>query len=116
MDQQLFSSLQCDAAELTTLQPHFPEIPSKIAAKYLYMLENHAPGVLDLIKGGTLLQKNEAKMGTHGIETVDGPVRSASDFSYSAPSYAGEGYRIIGDAGGLSFHPILRTFLNAFLV
>ena len=30
----------------------------------------------------------------------EGSVKSASDFSYSAPSYAGRGYRIIGDAGG----------------
>ncbi|RXW15128.1 hypothetical protein EST38_g10726 [Candolleomyces aberdarensis] len=29
----------------------------------------------------------------------EGSVKSASDFSYSADSYAGEGYRIIGDAG-----------------
>lgn len=28
-----------------------------------------------------------------------GSVKSASDFSYSAPSYAGNGYRIVGDAG-----------------
>ncbi|KAF8829405.1 hypothetical protein HHX47_DHR3000952 [Lentinula edodes] len=28
-----------------------------------------------------------------------GSVRSASDFSYSAPSYAGNGFRIVGDAG-----------------
>lgn len=29
-----------------------------------------------------------------------GSVRSASDFSYSAPNYAGKGFRIVGDAGG----------------
>lgn len=28
------------------------------------------------------------------------PVKSATDFSYSATSYAGENYRIVGDAGG----------------
>ncbi|KAJ3931130.1 MAG: FAD binding domain-containing protein [Lentinula lateritia] len=28
-----------------------------------------------------------------------GSVRSASDFSYSAPNYAGKGFRIVGDAG-----------------
>lgn len=27
-------------------------------------------------------------------------IKSASDYSYSASSYAGEGYRIVGDAGG----------------
>lgn len=31
-----------------------------------------------------------------------GSVKSATDFSYSAPSYADCGYRIIGDAGGES--------------
>lgn len=44
-----------------------------------------APGLVDLI--------GEGKM-------VDGSVKSASDFSYSAPKYAGERYRIVGDAGG----------------
>jgi len=29
-----------------------------------------------------------------------GSVKSASDFSYSAPTYAGKKYRIVGDAGG----------------
>ncbi|KAG9220643.1 hypothetical protein CCMSSC00406_0003742 [Pleurotus cornucopiae] len=43
-----------------------------------------APGLVDLI--------GEGKM-------VDGSVKSASDFSYSAPKYAGERYRIVGDAG-----------------
>jgi hypothetical protein len=45
-----------------------------------------APGVVRLIT-------QEGKL-------VEGSVKSASDFSYSAPSYAGHGYRIIGDAGG----------------
>lgn len=44
-----------------------------------------APGLVDLIGEG---------------EMVDGSVKSASDFSYSAPKYAGERYRIVGDAGG----------------
>ncbi|TFK75466.1 FAD/NAD(P)-binding domain-containing protein [Pluteus cervinus] len=30
---------------------------------------------------------------------LDGTVQFASDYSYSAPSYAGAGYRIVGDAG-----------------
>jgi hypothetical protein len=47
-----------------------------------------APGVLKLIGNGMLTNKDEHL------------VRSASDFSYSAPQYAGNGFRIIGDAGG----------------
>lgn len=45
-----------------------------------------APGLVDLI--------------TTAGHMVEGSVKSASDFSYSAPSYAGNHYRIIGDAGG----------------
>lgn len=43
-----------------------------------------APGVLQFI-------------GTGELRT---DIKSASDYSYSASSYAGEGYRIVGDAGG----------------
>ncbi|KAF7321539.1 hypothetical protein MKEN_00674800 [Mycena kentingensis (nom. inval.)] len=42
-----------------------------------------APGVVKLMADGMM----------------EGSVRSASDYSYSAPSYAGPGYRIVGDAG-----------------
>jgi flavine halogenase len=49
-----------------------------------------APGVRRLIGDGKLLGGGEG----------EGGVKSASDFSYSAPSYAGNGYRIVGDAGG----------------
>ncbi|KAF8973166.1 hypothetical protein BDZ97DRAFT_1900957 [Flammula alnicola] len=34
-----------------------------------------------------------------GVVMNEKIVKSASDFSYSAPSYAGSGYRIVGDAG-----------------
>ncbi|KAL9711644.1 hypothetical protein Ac2012v2_004715 [Leucoagaricus gongylophorus] len=54
-----------------------------LAARYLVNL-NLAPGVVKLIAKGKL---------------VPGSVKSASDFSYSAPSYAGPNYRIVGDAG-----------------
>lgn len=57
-----------------------------IIHRYLSYL-SYVPGVLRLItKGGTLVSMKG--------------VRSASDFSYSAPSYAGNRYRIVGDAGG----------------
>ncbi|KAJ7690150.1 hypothetical protein B0H14DRAFT_3100981 [Mycena olivaceomarginata] len=40
-----------------------------------------------------------------------GSVKSATDFSYSAPSYTDCGYRIIGDAGG----KLTRSFPRAFI-
>jgi hypothetical protein len=69
---------------------------STLISRYIDNL-NLAPGVVRLIGKGTLIEK--------GGETV----RSASDFSYSAPSYAGNGYRIVGDAGG-------ETSLDVYLL
>ncbi|KAL0955995.1 hypothetical protein HGRIS_002172 [Hohenbuehelia grisea] len=57
---------------------------SATVSRYLCNLK-FAPGLLRLI-------------GQNG-KMVQNSVHSASDFSYSAPSYAGMGYRIIGDAG-----------------
>ncbi|KAF9268722.1 FAD/NAD(P)-binding domain-containing protein [Marasmius fiardii PR-910] len=57
---------------------------SKTTARYLSDL-SLAPGLLKLI---TAQGRMEA-----------GSVKSASDFSYSAPNYAGRSYRIVGDAG-----------------
>ncbi|KAF8348367.1 FAD binding domain-containing protein [Amanita rubescens] len=57
---------------------------SSMASRYISAL-SLAPGLVDLVN-------------PHG-KLVQGSIRSASDFSYSAPSYAGNGYRIIGDAG-----------------
>jgi flavine halogenase len=45
-----------------------------------------APGVLELLRLNARL--------------VEGSVKSASDFSYSAKNYAGDKWRIVGDAGG----------------
>lgn len=60
---------------------------SIIVSRYVSSL-SLAPGVVKLIS-------NTGKLGEHSV-------KSASDFSYSAPSYAGNHYRIIGDAGGQS--------------
>ncbi|PPQ62915.1 hypothetical protein CVT24_006155 [Panaeolus cyanescens] len=60
------------------------DISSTTTALYLANI-SLAPGLMRLITGVSLLKENS--------------VRSASDFSYSAPSYAGYRYRIIGDAG-----------------
>ncbi|TEB26483.1 FAD/NAD(P)-binding domain-containing protein [Coprinellus micaceus] len=43
-----------------------------------------APGVLDLLGNGAL---------------VDGNIKSAGDYSYSSDRYSGENFRIVGDAG-----------------
>ncbi|CAA7261651.1 unnamed protein product [Cyclocybe aegerita] len=57
---------------------------STITGRYLSALST-APGVVKLITCSGMLE--------------EGSVRNASDFSYSAPSYAGRRYRIVGDAG-----------------
>jgi flavin-dependent dehydrogenase len=61
---------------------------STIVARYIALFKL-APGIVKLIT-------NEGSL-------VDESVRSASDYSYSAPSYAGPGFRIAGDAGGACF-------------
>ena len=76
---------------------------SHLVARYIDSI-GLAPGVVKLI--------------TQSGVMVEGSVKSASDFSYSSNSYAGEGYRIIGDAGGvmgpsrLSFTSILYRFYS----
>ena len=62
----------------------FP-VNSSIASRYLGSL-GLAPGIVDLISASGVLKV--------------GSIKCANDFSYSAPSYAGPGYRIVGDAGG----------------
>ncbi|KAF9268721.1 FAD/NAD(P)-binding domain-containing protein [Marasmius fiardii PR-910] len=57
---------------------------SKMVAHYASNL-SLIPGIVDLITEKGVL--------------VEGSVKSASDFSYSAPVYAGNGFRIAGDAG-----------------
>ncbi|KAG5650277.1 hypothetical protein H0H81_012767 [Sphagnurus paluster] len=57
---------------------------STIVERYLSNL-SFAPGLVELL--------------TPGAKMIQGSVKSASDYSYSAPSYAGPRYRIIGDAG-----------------
>ncbi len=59
---------------------------------YLAQLRNTAPGVMDLLSKATLISKDgEAS-----------PVKSAADYSYAASSYAGDHFRIVGDAAGES--------------
>ncbi|KAG1817947.1 uncharacterized protein BJ212DRAFT_1568202 [Suillus subaureus] len=55
-----------------------------------------APALVKLIGTGRVVQK-EASGGQPG--QLDPLIRSASDFSYSASSYGGPGFRLVGDAG-----------------
>lgn len=70
---------------------------------------NLAPGVKKLIAKGTLTVKPVSPPSSPTTEaTVENAsneqlVKSASDFSYSSPSYAGNFYRVAGDAGGEFF-------------
>ena len=67
-----------------------------------------APGLLELIGDGVLTTKpvsppnspNGADSTANDFRSNEPLVKSATDFSYSADQYAGNGYRIIGDAGG----------------
>lgn len=102
MEQKLLNQRQVEPHQISALSAHLSPDASPLVLRYLYALEHYAPGILKLIRPGKLLQssKSETRMGANGVEKVEGPVRTASDFSYSAPSYGGLGYRIVGDAGG----------------
>lgn len=58
---------------------------------YISQLNAFTPETLKLIGEGTLRGK-----------AGPGAVKSASDYSYSAPTYSGNHFRIAGDAGGKS--------------
>ncbi|KAF9484535.1 FAD/NAD(P)-binding domain-containing protein [Pholiota conissans] len=55
-----------------------------LKAHYLDQLQ-YTPGLRDLLKNATMKESEEA-------------VKSASDYSYSASSYAGDHFRLVGDA------------------
>ena len=70
---------------------------STLAERYVSFIQL-APGVLDLIGDGELV----AVKTDEDSEEEESPVaRSASDYSYSATEYAGPGFRLVGDAGGM---------------
>ncbi|KAF5341554.1 hypothetical protein D9758_012572 [Tetrapyrgos nigripes] len=58
---------------------------SNTVSRYVSALSKLAPGIVKLI--------------TENGYMIEGSVKSASDYSYSAPVYAGPGFRIAGDAG-----------------
>jgi len=53
-----------------------------------------APGLKKFLRGRKLVDH----LGADGESSSS--VHTASDYSYSADRYAGDGWRIIGDAGG----------------
>ncbi|KAG9311921.1 hypothetical protein JVU11DRAFT_8182 [Chiua virens] len=69
--------------------------PSTLCKRYRALLAL-APSLVQLIGTGTLVAKHAEGDPRGGADLV---VRSAADFSYSAARYAGEGFRIVGDAG-----------------
>lgn len=73
---------------------------STLAERYRGFLQL-APGVQGLIGEGELVDVVGEGMGEQQDEAAAGrAVKSASDYSYCADVYAGEGWRIVGDAGG----------------
>jgi hypothetical protein len=79
----------------TCFSPSAAANPTGSTMVALYLLNIPlAPGILKLI----------TDLGV--MET--GSVKSATDFSYSAPSYADCGYRIVGDAGGIFTGTLLQ--------
>lgn len=64
-----------------------------LKAHYLDQMQ-FTPGLQELLKNATLKEDTEE------------PIKSASDYSYSAASYAGDRYRLVGDAAG-SIFPLL---------
>jgi hypothetical protein len=62
--------------------------------RYLKVLDL-APGVKRLLGSESVMLRGELESDT---------VRTASDYSYSASSYAGENFRVVGDAAGMFFY------------
>lgn len=71
-----------------------PQNTSSSTQRYLETLEK-APGLKKLLREGKLVDHL-------GTADNDNPslVHTASDYSYSSDRYSGDGWRIIGDAGG----------------
>jgi len=86
MNEKVYHAKNKNSLPISVVSHLASSTDSNVTHRYLSHL-SYAPGVLRLVtEQGTLVSKKG--------------VRSANDFSYSAPSYAGNGYRIVGDAGG----------------
>ncbi|KAJ7342321.1 hypothetical protein DFH08DRAFT_874089 [Mycena albidolilacea] len=88
MNQKIYNDKMKQPAEPTYFLPSSIPNPTKSIMVNRYLCNILlAPGVAKLL----------------GVAVMEvGSVKSATDFSYSAPSYTDCGYRIIGDAGGES--------------
>jgi flavine halogenase len=97
MNQKIFNA----KAKVTDSSPS-PSLTSRYRS-YLPL----APGLLELIGDGVLTTKpvsppnspNGSDSTANDFKSKEPLVKSATDFSYSADQYAGNGYRIVGDAG-----------------
>jgi flavin-dependent dehydrogenase len=80
MDKTISIRKKCDLRE---------EKPDEYSLKAHYLDQmQFTPGLRELLKNATLK------------EDINEPIKSASDYSYSATSYAGDHYRLVGDAAG----------------
>lgn len=70
-----------------------------LQAHYLDQLQ-HAPYLRDIL----------LKDATFRTDGGEGGVKSASDFSYSAKFYAGDHYRLVGDAAGMTYRLSINNF------
>ncbi|KAF8448672.1 hypothetical protein L210DRAFT_3522844 [Boletus edulis BED1] len=68
---------------------------SSMRTRYQALL-SLSPNLISLIDRGTLISMPSSNSSQSSGDTL---VRSAADFSYSAPRYGGDRFRIVGDAG-----------------
>ena len=105
--------------EVQEVQVHRTILPAR--ERYVTTLELE-PGVKELLgEDARIIQGGDPSFAAQGGENEyedgdelddgevegaewgeDRTIRTAGDYSYSASSYAGPGYRIVGDAGGMS--------------
>ncbi|KAH9940701.1 FAD/NAD(P)-binding domain-containing protein [Amylocystis lapponica] len=78
--------------------------PHLLQKYYLDEIKKHAPGLSKLLEGAKL----------RGMDTSEG-IKLASDFSYAATNYAGDHFRLVGDAGGF-IDPYFSTGVHIALV
>ncbi|KAF5384532.1 hypothetical protein D9757_006464 [Collybiopsis confluens] len=107
MDQEQYNAKLSSSSKMAPTLTH----------RYLAHLRS-APGVIRLLSGrdlgGDSVSGVEDRPFSYELSATlePGSVRIASDYSYSAPSYAGKGYRIVGDAGGKSY--LLALLLKSY--
>jgi hypothetical protein len=94
------ASLDNVASEKAESTRPIPSSASSSTRKYLETLEL-APGVKNLVGDGELDDHLGADAGNPSL------VHSASDYSYSSDRYAGDGRRVIGDAGGAQWKKLV---------